>query len=98
MPSGEEKVSSAPRPSGVALGRVAGAWLVPRGDGAHGRAARHRVVERQDRPTGQAEHHLDALRLERAEDRVCPGHLHAALPHGIDTWNPAMTLEVNSRV
>src|SRR5207244_5569751 len=68
----------------------------------HRRAARHRVVERQDRAAGQAEHHLDALRLERAEDGVCAVRRHTGSGQNSalrrESWKPATTREVNSRV
>src|SRR6185437_5048393 len=81
----------------VSLGHVAGALLVPRKHVPHGRAARHRVVERQDRPARHAEHDVHALRFEAAEDRVCAVHLHAAPAHGCESWNPETTRDVNSR-
>ena len=57
-----------------------GALLVAGEDVADGRAARERVVERQDRPARNAEGDVDPLGLEAAEDRVGAEHLHAAAP------------------
>ena len=56
------------------LGHVPGTLLVPGQHVAHGRAARDRVVGGKDRPAGDPEHDVDALRLERAQDRVGPEH------------------------
>ena len=61
------EVAIATPPAGrarVALRHVSGALLVTREDVAHGRPAGHRVVERQDRPAREAEHHVDSFRLE----------------------------------
>ena len=58
----------------VALGHVPGALLVAGEHVAHGRPARDRVVGGQDRAAGDAEHDVDALRLERAQDRVGAEH------------------------
>src|SRR5439155_14470877 len=81
----------------VALGHVAGALLVPRENVPHGGAARHRVVERQDGAARQPEHHVDALGLERAKDRIRSVHLHAAPAQGCESWKPETTRDVNSR-
>ena len=96
-PGGRDRDADAAGGARVALGHVAGALLVPREHVAHGGAARHRVVERQDRAARQPEHHVDALRLERAEDRVCAVHLHAAPAQGCESWKPETTRDVNSR-
>ena len=61
----------------VALGHVAGALLVAGEHVAHGRPAREGVVRRQDRAAGEAEDDVDALGLERAQDRVGAVRLHA---------------------
>ena len=84
-----------------------GALLVTREDVAHGRAARHRVVEREDRAARQPEHHLDTLGLERAEHCVCAVHRRTTpiligpaqnSAFRFESWKPATTREVNSRV
>ncbi len=64
-----------PRGARVALRHVAGALLVADEDVSHRRAARDRVVDRQDRPAGHAEAHLDALGLHDPEDQVGAEHL-----------------------
>src|SRR5581483_8310505 len=56
-------------------GHVAGALLVAGEHVAQRRAARERVVDREDRTPGDPEGDLDALGLERAED--CVGAQHA---------------------
>ena len=76
-PGRGERDADAPRRPRVALGHVAGALLVPGEDVAHGRAARERVVGRQDGAAGEAEDGVDALGLERAQDRVGAVRLHA---------------------
>ena len=67
---------------GVALGRVAGALLVPHEDVADRRRGHELVVERQDGAAGDAEDVGDAEHLERAEDRrrTRSGSAGAALP------------------
>ena len=62
--------------AGIPLCHVPRALLVAGQDVANRRAARHGVVGRHDRTAGNPEHHLDALGLQRAEDRVCSRHLH----------------------
>ena len=57
----------------VAGGGVAGALLVADQDVPHLRVEQ-RVVRRQDRAAGDAEHHLDAERLERPDERAGAGH------------------------
>ena len=73
-PGGGERDAGPARRTCVALGHVARALLVPGEDVAHGRPAGDRVVDRQDRPAGDAEDDLDALGLERAEDGVGAEH------------------------
>ena len=58
----------------VALGHVAGALLVAAEHVPYGRAPRDCVVGRQDRPTGDPEHDIDAFCLERAQDGVGAEH------------------------
>ena len=68
----EDDADAAGRPR-VALRHVAGALLVAGEDVAQRRALGERVVERQGRAAGQAEHDLDAVGLERAQERVGGG-------------------------
>ena len=56
--------------AGVALGQWPRALLVTCQDVPDGRAARERVVDREDRPARDPEADVDALRLERAEHGV----------------------------
>jgi hypothetical protein len=59
----------------VSLGHVTCALLVTGEDVPYARPAGDRVVRGQDRPAGDPEHHVHALRLERAEDGVGTEHL-----------------------
>ena len=62
----------------VALGCVPGALLVSNEDVAD-RGIDQRVVDGQDRPSGQAEDDLDALGLERLDECLRSGELHILL-------------------
>jgi hypothetical protein len=53
--------------------------LVPGEDVTHGRPARERVVQRQDRAAREPEGDVDALGLERAENRI--GAVRPHVPH-----------------
>ena len=75
-PGGGERDADAARRARVALRHVAGALLVAGEHVPDRRAARERVVGRQDRAAGDAEHGLDALRLERAQQSVGAVHPH----------------------
>ena len=63
----------------VALGHVPGALLVAHEDVAD-RRVEDRVVDRQDRPAGQAEDDLDALVLEALYECLCSGQSHRCAP------------------
>ncbi len=52
------------RGTGVALGHMPRALLVPGEDVAHGRPAGERVVQRQDRAAGEPERDVDSLGFE----------------------------------
>src|SRR5206468_3015325 len=89
----------------VALGHVAGALLVPRQDVPDRRALREGVVGRENRAAGEPEDGVDALGLERAEERVCSCHLlrHAVPPRANSVSRRAdgsieSTTSTNSRV
>ncbi len=58
---------------GVALGHVTRALLVTHQHVAD-RRFQERVVGRKDAPARQTEHHVDALELERSDQRLCSGH------------------------
>ena len=73
-PGGRERDAGATGCARVALGHVPGALLVPGEDVPHARAAGERVVDREDRPAGEPERDVDALGLERPQDRVCAVH------------------------
>ena len=61
----------------VPLGHVPRALLVPGEDVTHGRPARERVVQRQDRAAGKPEGDVDTLGLERPQNRVSAVRSHA---------------------
>src|SRR3972149_3683498 len=65
-----------PRGTRVPLSHVPRPLLVAGQHMAHRRAAREGIVQRQDGTTRNAEADLDALRLERAKDRVGAEHSH----------------------
>ena len=65
----------------VAGGGVPGALLVADQDVAHLRVE-ERVVRRQDRAAGDAEHDLDPERLERPDERLRPGSAGPAAGYG----------------
>ena len=64
----------------VALRHVAGALLVAGEHVPDARASGHGVVGGHDRPAGNAEHDVDALGLQRPEDRVGSVHSHSWCP------------------
>ena len=71
---GRKRYSDLAGSARVALGHVAGALLVAAEHVPYGRAPRDRIVGRQDRPTGDPEHDIDAFCLERAQDGVGAEH------------------------
>ena len=71
---GADRDADAPGRAGVALGGVAGGRLVAHQDVADG-AVVEGVVDRQARPTGDAEDRVDAGALERADQGVGAAHL-----------------------
>ena len=73
-PDGADRDADAPGRTRVALGGVAGGRLVAHQDVAD-RAVVEGVVDRQARPTGDAEDRVDAGALERADQGVCAAHV-----------------------
>ena len=88
MPPCRGPGAHAPGRARVPLGGVPRALFVPAEDVAQLIAVfPHRVIERHDRATGDAEHHLDALGLERAKDRIGSVHSHL-LSFGLTVLRP----------
>ncbi len=74
-PLGHDRYS---RPTGrerVSLGHVSRTLLVAHED-VSDRRVDERVVDRQDRAAGQAEHHVDALALEALDQGLGSGEFH----------------------
>src|SRR5581483_11866342 len=92
-PGGRDRDARPAGRTGVALRHVAGALFVAGEHVPDRRAARDRVVGGQDRPAGDAEHHVDALGFEAAEDGV--GAEHAG--HGCTSWKCSVSVRTAGR-
>ena len=74
-PGGDEQHADLAGRARVAFGGVRGALLVAHQDMANLVLAENRVVDRQHRAAGIAEHEIDALVLQRLDDHLRAGHL-----------------------